>query len=191
MYKVSVVNGKAFIEGIKKADTETRAGAVDGIRIATADLAEDVARHTPVKSGKARDSVIGRVSPGGAVGKVTYSYKKRGAFYMAFILQGAKGHKIGLRLKTKRGLAAAQRYADRKAAKSGQSVAPKITRRRAMSFTAGGKRYFRGSVMHPGLKSKPILNDRLAANGSRIFSTISKSVARRLSRVADIRTTGG
>lgn len=181
MCKVSVVNGRAVIEGLNRASVAVKDGARDGIARATADLALDVVRHTPLKSGKARESVAGRVTPSGNSGKVTYDYKKRGAFYMRFVLLGAKRHTIGLRLKTARGLAAAQRNADRRAAREGRAVAPKVTRKRALAIRIGGRVVFRASVLkHPGLKANPILDERLAANEGSIFSTIAKSVARRL-----------
>lgn len=181
MYRVTLKNGRAVLEAVSKASAAVKDGAKDGIAKATADLAVDVVRHTPRKTGKARQSVVGQVSPQGNVGKVTYDYKKRGAFYMAFVLQGARRHTIGLKYKTARGLKAAQTRADRKAAKLGRPVAAQITKKRALAFMIGGRLIFRASVLHhPGLKANPILNDRLEANQGKIFDTIASSVAKKL-----------
>ena len=183
--RVEIVNGRAVIAGISKAAGAVRDGAADGIRKATTDLAEDVARHTPVKSGKARDSVIGRTSPKGTVGRVTYSFKKRGAYYMRVILLGTykkpHGYPIKLKFKTKKGLALAQRAADRKAGRLGRKVAAKLTRKKALKIPVGGGFIFRASVLrHPGVKGRNILQQRLTANQQKIFNTIQNSVARRV-----------
>jgi hypothetical protein len=181
--KVDVANERAVIEGIKRADIAIIAAAREGIRKATSDLAADVIQHTPVKSGKARGSVVATIAPSGNSGRVSYDFRRLAAFYMRFLLRGVRKHPISTKYKSKRGMKAAQTRANKKAKKEG-TVAPTITKKRSLAFRVGGKLIFRSNVpQHPGSKAKPILTDRLAANQGRIFTTIASFVAKRTGKV--------
>ncbi len=182
MYRIELVNSTAFVRQIGEMWPRImRTAIAAGVEKATGELAEDVAAHAP---GKARDAVRERMR-GQLTGVVDFDPQE--AFYMRFVLLGAKAHRIAPRrsrrnrtrlAETKRNLFSALRGAGVDAARLGAFDKGLGVARLALAFTprGGGGLLYRDSVNHPGIKARHILSSRLAAMKDRIVTTIDESV---------------
>jgi len=92
MLEIQVTNRAAFLSDLQKWSLGVGAGVSLGIQRAAAELAEDVASHVPVRSGKAQASVMMEMkNPMTAL----VGYAKDVTWYMKIVeLSGAKAHPI-------------------------------------------------------------------------------------------------
>ena len=197
----NVATVKVTMDNKSKAVT---AAVSEGIGKSIETLAADVRSHTPVKSGKARDSVYGEMK-GALRGVVGYGKETR--WYMKIVeLSGAVPHPI---LPRGRRGSKPQRRIGAHARKHGTQDKLDWTTEEFLSTTAagswlsltsqskrsGGFRLLGGLAraltvgdrllswipMHPGIKSGlHTLATRLDANQGRILETISQTVSYRM-----------
>jgi len=170
----AVGGGRALIQGLDQASDQVRAAVGEGIAKAISEIAADVATHTPSRSGTARASVDGHMtSP--TSGVVLHEWRE--AFYMRFVIGGAKSHLIFPKYGTDRGL----KQAIKRRLKKGESIEG-IKRRKSLAFSAGGgDKVFAAHVLHPGVTASHLMRNRLEANRLRIGQTLRESIVNRLS----------
>ena len=176
MIRATIEQNRLEIDAVaNRAQKGVKAGIADGVRLGAVALSKDVAAHTPSRSGKARLSVIAEAHHYIENGQVV-KYDYREAFYMRFVLRGAKPHRIYNKYISTRGL----RQAKRRAEKSGDAgpSGPKG----ALSFMFGGALRAFSEVQHPGIRGRDILGQRLAANKSTLIQTIYASIERSMSK---------
>jgi hypothetical protein len=92
MITLEIQNSRAVIEGFDRSSVEMRQGVSDGIQKSVNELAGRVASDTPIRSGKARAAVYGKLtSP--LRGEVGYAKEVR--WYMRIVeLSGSRPHVI-------------------------------------------------------------------------------------------------
>ena len=172
----------AVVDIATRAARNIAAGVASGIRKAAVALAQDVAAHTPRKSGKAAASVkvtAHRYIEHGQV--VMHDFKD--AFYSRFLLRGAKRHPIFPKYQSARGLS----YARKRAEKKGLPFT--ITGlKKSLAFEFRGRKVFAAEVDHPGVKARDILGQRLSANRDNVISLIAASIDHELARKESGRT---
>lgn len=182
MLTVEMTGGRGLIRIAEALPAACEGAVARGVADAADYVAKDVADHTPVKSGKARESVVTKVT--GTQARISYSYKKSAAFYMRFVLLGARPHAITPKLQTARGqrqLARRleQRYRREGFAKSAAEAKAfaevSLVRKKALAISWRGPRYL-GAVQHPGIPATRILSARLAASRGAIEEAISSAV---------------
>lgn len=169
----AVGGGRALIQGLERASSSVAAAVGEGIAQAVKDLAADVITNTPSRSGKARASVLGHMtSP--TSGVVLHDWKE--AFYMRFVIGGARPHLIAPKYGSDRGL----KYAIKRRTKKGLSVEG-IKRRKSLAFSIGGQTVFAAHALHPGVAASHLMRNRLDANRQQIGETLRESIIKRLS----------
>jgi len=181
MISVEVTNTAAVIQGLDRHSQDARIGASRGIEMSVQQLAADVRQHTPVKTGKARDAVYGKMLSQ-LVGAVGYGSAVK--WYMRIVeLSGAKPHDIpkdrGPAKQTrarqsKQDLIAALRAAGVDSGRLGDiRKSLGLRHRRALFF--GGR--FASKVHHPGIKSLLTLRSQLSADQAKIQANVRAGIA--------------
>lgn len=169
MIRTEIVGSNAVVDGYRQLPEDVRNAANAGVAEATNKLRDDVALHTPAKSGRARSAVVAWFRAGS--GTVQYDYRITEAFYMRFVVAGALPHRIVPQYSTRRGL----RQAVRRREKLGLSTDIKAKRALRLTWTfasAGSAGIFAARVNHPGIGARRILTRRLEANEADILAGI-------------------
>lgn len=98
MIRATVENGTVLLQQFEQLPIAMRAQLAAGMRQATEVLKRDVVAHTPRRSGRARQAVMGyfRKDAAGTEQSATvqYDYKQDEAWYMRFFLTGTRPHWI-------------------------------------------------------------------------------------------------
>jgi hypothetical protein len=131
-----------------------------------------VASNTPVRTGKARDSVRAFFDRGDDItmaGRVMYDYRETEAFYMRFVLGGSVPHMIRPKFSTDRGMRQATRRAERR------GLSTEITAKKALRLGDGR---FASEVQHPGTGAARILTRRLSAMEMEILEMINSRIGK-------------
>jgi hypothetical protein len=192
MLIVEFVGGELIVGDVQAFGNAAVNGSIEGIKDAADILARDVTAHTPKKTGKARESIITKVTQGGRLATVKYDYRKSQAFYMRFIILGAKPHTITPKMRTDRGRRTARARKLKALLKSGMQYGPAyaaaasyaagLTRKRAMAFEQNGESVFTRAVRHPGIRPTKIISDRVKASQGPMVTALQEAVRRNIER---------
>jgi hypothetical protein len=172
--RTQIVGSSTFVAAINHLPEEVQKAANEAVIAATKKLRDDVATHTPVKTGRGRSSVVAWFRAG--TGTVQYDYRATEAFYMRFVVGGALPHRIVPKYGTARGL----RQAIKRRTNAGEStddIKPKRALKIPMSFASvGGTAMYAAKAHHPGIGARRILTRRLSANEAEILATLRSHI---------------
>jgi hypothetical protein len=182
MIYLQVTSRGAVVSIFERWTREVRRGASEGVKRSVDLMGEDLAEHTPIRTGKALGAITTRMQSA-LTGTAGYNLSE--AFYMRFVLMGSKAHEIhprrragnrGRAAQAKRNLHAALRRVGVDADRMAQLGRGLGVQHLALSLSVGGNLLARARVWHPGTKAQPILADRLAAMTPTINETIGASI---------------
>lgn len=201
---IRVTNTRAVIAELQQAGKDVRDGVSEGIQKSVKELEAAVRSATPVKTGKAKAAVFGRMRSAleGRVG-----YGKEVAWYMKIVeLSGAVPHEIyakGDNPNNPRSQKAARsrgsqskrrlynalvaagvdpyRVAELTGSTRGTPKGTKTLRFLKLALAFGGGHPIKGGVYHPGIEPKWVLRKQLAATQQNLVANIRAEVAEKLS----------
>lgn len=186
MIQLEILGGQLVLSDVARFGVAVREGSLAGVKEAAGLVAGAVRADTPKKTGRAAGAVVVKESQGGKVQTVRYDYRKKEAYYMRFVILGAKAHTIAPRRLTKRGRRTAfkRRFnALRKggmsemlaAAEAGAYVFDR-TKKRALYINAGGETFYAANVVHPGVKAHRIFSETMREQKDEITATLAKNI---------------
>jgi hypothetical protein len=198
MIVLEMIGGQLVLNDVQTCGSAAMQGTIEGVKDAAGIVAQDVAEHTPVKTGRARESVVTKLTQGGKVATVRYDLRKTKAFYMRFLLLGAKAHLISPKQRTARGRSQARRKRQKSLEISGMSstqaatealaYASTLTRKSAMHFNVGRENVFTRTVRHPGVRPMHIISESMKSSQGEIVTALQEAVRKNVERAHAQRT---
>lgn len=193
MIRIETPNAREVVLRLEEKSRVVRVAASHGIEISVEQLADDVAAHTPVKSGRARDAVYGRMHTQ-LRGEVGYAPEVK--WYMRIVeLSGAGPHSIiprGRKERNRRSALSPTSQGKRILYSALKSAGVDSQRLAGLTGKGGSLRYLKlalaigggvkASAQHPGIKSRLVLRSRLAALQPQIVRNVESAIAERLAQ---------